>query len=41
MYSSFSENLNADITNLENTEISFSSRLFSVFQLCYYFSICI
>ena len=39
MYSPFSENLNTDITNLENTEISFSVQLFSVFQLCYYFSI--
>lgn len=30
MYSAFSENLNPDITNLENTEISFSQAFFSI-----------
>ena len=30
MYSAFSENLNTDITNLENTEISFAQAFFSI-----------
>ena len=37
MYSAFSENLNADIANLENTEISWYQAIFSISVVLLFF----
>ena len=37
MYSAFTENLNTDITNLENTEISFTKAFFSISVVLFFY----